>query len=124
MSAANEDSIGVDGIWGGNSVGGHMCSHQTADGPFLGRNLRHREGVSSNYYLPAMHKYLGFSIRLPISRQGESGHCNPLSLPTQLGELKEYLLHLLLSLPPSSRVLLIHCTPCSVVKTTHWEAAF
>ena len=33
---------------------GHKCSHQAANGPFLGRDLRHREGVFSNYYLPAM----------------------------------------------------------------------
>ena len=46
-----------------------------------------------------------------------------LFLPTQLWELKEYLVHPL-SLPSSSGVLLTHCTPCSVVTTIHWEAAF
>ena len=70
-----------------------------------------------------MDRYLGFSVRLPISGQGESGHWNPLSLPTQLWERKEYLVPTL-SLPPSSRVLLIHCTPCLVVTTIHWEAIF
>ena len=83
------DSTGVGGVWGGNSMGGHKCSHQAANGPFLARNLRHREGVSSNYYLPAMDRHFGFSVRLPISGQGESGHCSPLSLPTQLWGLKE-----------------------------------
>ena len=34
-----------------------------------------------------------------FSEQGESGHCDPLSLPIQLWELKEYLIHPL-SLPP------------------------
>ena len=70
------------------------------------RNLRRREGVSSNHYLPAMDRYLGFSVGLPVSGQGESGHCNPLSLPIQLWELKEDLFYPL-SLPPSSRALLI-----------------
>ena len=43
-----------------------------------------------------MDRYLGFSVRLPILGQGESGHCTLLSLPTQLWELKEHLVH-----PPS-----------------------
>ena len=95
---------------------GHKCSHWAESEPFLGRNLRHREGVSSSYSLSTMESYLGFSVRLPIPGQGESGHCNPLSLPIQLWELKEDLFYPL-SLPPSSRALLIHCTPCSVVRT-------
>ena len=66
-------------------------SHQAAGGPFLGRNWRHREGASSNYHLPAMDRHLGFRVSLPISGQGESGHCNPLSLPSQLWELKGHL---------------------------------
>ena len=70
MSAANEDSTGVSGVWPGNGVGGHKCNHQGANGPFLGRSLRHREGVSSNCYLPAMDRCLGFSVRLSISGQG------------------------------------------------------
>ena len=75
-----------------------ICTHMF-NGPFLGKNFRHRESVSSNYYLPAMNRYLGF--RLPISGQGESGHYNPLSLPTQLWELKEHLVHSLsLASPP------------------------
>ena len=65
--------------------------HQAADGPFLGRNLRHREGVSSNYRLPATDRYLEFGVSLPISGQGEPSHCNPLFLPTQLWELKRHL---------------------------------
>ena len=89
MSAANEDSTGVSGVWRGNSVGRHKCNHQGANGPFLARNLRHREGVPSNCYLPAMDRCLGFRVRLSISGQGESGHCNPLSFPTQLCELEE-----------------------------------
>ena len=83
------DSTGAGRVWGGTRVGGYNCSHQAANGPFLGRNLRHSEGVSSNYYLPAMDRYLGFTVRLPISGQGESGHCSPISLPTQLWGLKE-----------------------------------
>ena len=71
---------------------------QASDGPFLGRDLRHREGVSSYYHLPAMDRCLGFRVRLPISGQQESGHCNPLSLPTQLWKLKGHLAHPL-SLP-------------------------
>ena len=69
-----------------------ICTHMF-NGPFLGKNFRHREGVPSNYCLPSMDRYLGFSVRLPISEQGESGLCNPLSLPTQLWELKEHLVH-------------------------------
>ena len=77
-----------------------ICTHMF-NGPFLGKNFRHREGVPSIYYLPAMDRYLGFSVRLPISEQEESGHCNPLSFPTQLWELKEHLVHpLSLASPP------------------------
>ena len=43
-----------------------------------------------------MDRYLGFSVGLPVSGLGESGLCNPLSLPSQLREL---LVHPL-SLPP------------------------
>lgn len=40
MNAANEStSVGVGGR---NSVGGHKYRHQAANGPFLGRDLRHR----------------------------------------------------------------------------------
>ena len=42
--------------------------HQAADGPFLGRNLRHREGVSSNYRLPATDRYLGIRGQLAYFR--------------------------------------------------------
>ena len=70
-----------------------------------------------------VYRYLGFSVRLSISGPGESGHCDPLPFPTQLWELKEYLVHPL-SLPRSSRVLLMHCTSCSVVAAMHWEATF
>ena len=83
MSAVNE----FGRVWGGNSVGGHKCSYQAANRTISRRNLRPREGVSSNLYLPAMDRYLGFSVSLPIAGQGESGHCNPLSLPSQLWEL-------------------------------------
>ena len=54
-NAANEESTSI-GVGGRNSVG-HKCSHQAANGPFLGRDLRHREGVFSNYYLPAMDRW-------------------------------------------------------------------
>ena len=108
--------LGLAEFRGGKGMVEHKCSPWAASGPFLGRNLRHREGVSSSYSLPAMERYLGFSVRLPIPGQGESDHCNPLSLPTQLWELKEDLFYPL-SLPSSSRTLLIHCTPCSVVRT-------
>ena len=70
-----------------------------------------------------MDRYLGFCVRLPILGQGESGHCNPLSLPTQLWEPKDDLVPPLF-LPPFSRALLIDCIPCSVVTTIHWEATF
>ena len=40
-NAANEESTSV-GVGGRNSVGGHKYSHQAANGPFLGRDLRHR----------------------------------------------------------------------------------
>ena len=89
MVSIAPDSTGVGGVWGSNSMGGLKCSHQAANGRFLGRNLRHREGVCSNYYLPATDRYLGFSVRLPIAGEGEAGHCNPLSLPTQPWGLKE-----------------------------------
>ena len=62
------DSTGVGGVWGGNSMGGHKCSHQAAIGPFLARNLRHREGVSSNYRLPATDRYLGIRGQLAYFR--------------------------------------------------------
>ena len=52
----------------GDSMGGCKCSHQAANGLFLGRNLRHREAVFSNYYLPAMDRYSGFSVRSPVFR--------------------------------------------------------
>ena len=105
--------LGLAEFRGGNSMLGHKCSHWAESGSFLGRNLRHREGVSSSY--SAIERYLGSSVRLPIPGQGESGHCNPLSVPIQLWELKEDLFYPL-SLPPSSKALLIHCTPCLVVR--------
>ena len=76
--------LGLAEFRGGNNMLGHKCSHLAESGSFLGRNLRHREGVSSSYSLPAMERYLGSSVRLPIPGQGESGHCNPLSLPIQI----------------------------------------
>lgn len=85
MVSIAPDSTGVGGVWGSNSMGGLKCSHQAANGRFLGRNLRHKEGVCSN----AMDRYLGFSVRLPIAGKGEAGHGNPLSLPTQPWGLKE-----------------------------------
>ena len=48
-----------------------------------------------------MDRYLGFGVRLPTLGQGESGHCTLLSLPTQLWELKEHLVH-----PPSLPLIL------------------
>ena len=68
-------------------MGGHKCKHQVANGAFLGRNLRHREAVSSNCYLPAMDRYLGFSVRLSISGPGESGHCGPYSYWTHMSHM-------------------------------------
>ena len=62
--------LGLAGFRGGKGMVEHKCSHWAASGPFLGRNLRHREGVSSSYSLPAMERYLGFSVRLPIPGQG------------------------------------------------------
>ena len=91
--------LGFAEFRGGNNMLGHKCSHLAESGSFLGRNLRHREGVSSSYSLPAMERYLGSSVRLPIPGQGESGHCNPLSLPIQIWELKGDLFSPL-SLPP------------------------
>ena len=55
-NAANEESTSI-GVGGRNNVGGHKCSHQEANGPFLGSDLRHREGVFSNYYLQAMDRW-------------------------------------------------------------------
>ena len=90
--------LGLAEFRGGNSMLEHKCNHWAESGSFLGRNLRHREGVSSSYSLPAMERYLGSSVRLPIPGQGESGHCNPLSLLIQIWELKGDLFYSL-SLP-------------------------
>ena len=84
------------------------------------RNLRRREGVSSNHYLPAMDRYLGFSVGLPVSGQGESGHCNPLSLPSQLWELREHLVHPL-SLPRLLKSPAHTLSSVSMIMTIHWE---
>lgn len=71
--------LGVATVWEDTAVIRHKWTISR-------RNLRRREGVSSNQYLPAMDGIFGFSVRLPVSGQGESGPCNSLSLPSQLWE--------------------------------------
>ena len=45
MNTANEESTSIEA--GGRNSVGHKCSHQAANGPFLGRDLRHRGCVFS-----------------------------------------------------------------------------
>ena len=68
-----------------NSMGGHKCSYQAANKTISRRNLRPREGVSS--LSPSNGQVFGLQCQFAYFRTRESGHCNPLSLPSQLWEL-------------------------------------
>lgn len=105
--------LGVATVWEDTAVIRHKWTISR-------RNLRRREGVSSNQYLPAMDGYLGFSVGLPVSGQGESGPCNPLSLPSQLWELREHLVHPL-SLPRLLKSPAHTLSSMSMIMTIHWE---
>lgn len=97
------------------SMGGCNCSHQAANGPFLGRNLRHSEGVSSNYYLRAMDRYLGFTVRLPISGQGNLVTVVLFPFQPSFGDSKNSQSTLTsLPSPPQGPAL----SPCSVVRVS------
>lgn len=113
MSAVNE----FGRAWGGNSVEDTaVIRHKWI---ISRRNLRRREGVSSNQYLPAMDGYLGFSVGLPVSGQGESVPVILFPSITALGTPK-HLVHPL-SLPRLLKSPAHTLSSMSMILTIHWE---